>query len=241
MSKSKNNGVDPQALVDRYGADTARLFMMFAAPPEQTLEWSDAGVEGAARFLRRLWTLAAEHVARGPAPRVDVATLGDRQRSLRRKIHETIVKVNDDIGRRYTFNTAIAAVMELANALAKDADASPAGRALLQEGLEAAALLLAPIVPHICEAIWTGLGRTGSIVDARWPEADTAALRREAIELVVQVNGKLRSIISVPATATEDEVRAAALGDEAVRRHLAGRAPKKVIVVPGRLVNIVVS
>jgi leucyl-tRNA synthetase len=241
MSKSKNNGVDPQALVDRYGADTARLFMMFAAPPEQTLEWSDAGVEGAARFLRRLWTLAAEHVARGPAPRVDVATLGDRQRSLRRKIHETIVKVNDDIGRRYTFNTAIAAVMELANALAKDADASPAGRALLQEGLEAAALLLAPIVPHICEAIWTGLGRTGSIVDARWPEADAAALRREAIELVVQVNGKLRSIISVPATATEDEVRAAALGDEAVRRHLAGRAPKKVIVVPGRLVNIVVS
>jgi leucyl-tRNA synthetase len=241
MSKSRNNGVDPQALVDRYGADTARLFMMFASPPEQTLEWSDAGVEGSARFLRRLWTLAAEHVARGPVPRLDPATLDAAQRELRRKIHATIVKVNDDIGRRYTFNTAIAAVMELCNALARDCGTDPAGRALLQEGLEAMALLLAPIVPHVCEAIWTGLGKQGSIVGAPWPEADRSALERAAIELVVQVNGKLRGRISVSASAGEEEVRGAALQDAAVRRHVQGRAVKRVVVVPGRLVNIVVT
>jgi leucyl-tRNA synthetase len=241
MSKSRNNGVDPQVLVDRYGADTARLFMMFASPPEQTLEWSDAGVEGAARFLRRLWTLAAEHVARGPAPRLDANALDENQRALRRKIHATIVKVNDDIGRRYTFNTAIAAVMELTNALGREAGTGPAGRALLQEGLEAATLLLAPIVPHICEAIWTGLGKSGSIIDAPWPEADPSALARDAIELVVQVNGKLRANISVPTGATEAEVREAALSNEAVKRHVEGKTVKKVVVVPGRLVNIVVG
>jgi len=241
MSKSKNNGVDPEALVEHYGADTARLFMMFASPPEQTLEWSDAGVEGAARFLRRLWTLAAEHVARGPAPRPDMDALNESQRALRRKIHATIVKVNDDIGRRYTFNTAIAAVMELNNALARETGTDPASRALLQEGLETAALLLSPIVPHICEAIWSGLGKPGAIIDAPWPEADPAALTRDELQLVVQVNGKLRANVTVPADAGEDEAREAALSNEAVKRHIEGRTVKKVIVVPGRLVNIVVG
>jgi leucyl-tRNA synthetase len=241
MSKSKNNGVDPQALVDRYGADTARLFMMFASPPEQTLEWSDAGAEGAYRFLKRLWRLAAEHVD-GPAPpRPDPAALTPAQRALRRRIHQTIVKVDDDIGRRYTFNTAIAAVMELVNALGRAADDSPAGRALLREGIEVAVLLLAPIVPHVTEAIWRALGHDDLLMDARWPAPDPDALVRDEIEVVVQVNGRLRGRVRVPADAPEDEVRAAALADAGVRRFTDGHAIRKVVVVPGRLVNIVAA
>ena len=240
MSKSKNNGVDPQALVDRYGADTARLFMMFAAPPEQTLEWSDAGVEGAYRFLKRLWKLAADHLAAGPVATLDMTTLTPSQRDLRRKIHQTIAKVDDDLGRRYTFNTAIAAVMELTNALTRADDASPAGRALMAEGLEVAVLLLAPIVPHITDAIWCELGHAQPLMDTPWPEADPAALARDTVELVVQVNGKLRGRLLVAVDAAEDEVRAAALSHADVRRFTEGREIRKVIIVPGRLVNVVV-
>ncbi|MBI2992991.1 MAG: leucine--tRNA ligase [Gammaproteobacteria bacterium] len=241
MSKSKNNGVDPQALVDRYGADTARLFMMFASPPEQTLEWSDAAVEGAYRFLRRLWNLGVEMAGGAPARSLDRGALTDAQRELRRKIHQTVVKVNDDIGRRYTFNTAIAAVMELCNALARAGDVSENGRAILREGLETAVLLLAPIVPHITAAIWRALGHETPLIDSSWPEADQSALARSEIELVVQVNGKLRGKVEVAADATEADIRAAALADGGVRRFVEGKEIRKVIVVPGRLVNVVVE
>jgi leucyl-tRNA synthetase len=241
MSKSKNNGVDPQALVDRYGADTARLFMMFASPPEQTLEWSDDGVEGAFRFLKRLWRLCAEHVARGPVPAPDRAALGPAQRDALRKIHETIRKVNDDIGRRYTFNTAIAAVMELVNTLARLVPDDAADRALLHEGLETAVLLLAPIVPHITDVLWRELGHDAAIIDAAWPEADAQALARDEIELAVQVNGKLRGSIRVAADAGEDQIRTAALGNDNVRRFIEGKQVRKVIVVPKRLVNVVAA
>ena len=240
MSKSKNNGADPQALIDRYGADTVRLFTMFAAPPEQSLEWSDSGVEGAHRFMKRLWRLVHEHVAEGPAPALDVAALDGTQRELRRQLHATIAKVSDDVGRRYTFNTAIAAVMELLNALGKHAGCAPQDRALRQEAFEAVSLLLSPIVPHACHALWSALGRAGAVVDQPWPEVDPAALVRDEVELVVQVQGKLRGRITVPRDLPEDEIRAAALAEENVARFVADRAVRKVIVVPGRLVNIVV-
>ena len=241
MSKSKNNGVDPQALIERYGADTARLFMMFAAPPDQALEWSDAGVEGAFRFLKRLWKLVHGHVSAGVVAPVDVRQLDDPQRDLRRQVHETIAKVSDDVARRMTFNTAIAAVMELINALYKFEDSSPNGRALMQEGLEAVVLLLAPIVPHIAHALWQALGHQEAVIDAAWPRVDEQALVRDAIEIVVQVNGKLRGSVAVAPEAADDEVRAAALAVSNVQRFIEGKAVRKVIVVSGRLVNIVVA
>jgi leucyl-tRNA synthetase len=241
MSKSKRNGVDPQALIERYGADTARLFIMFAAPPEQSLEWSDSAVEGGSRFLKRLWKLVAGHVNAEPASALDVAALTAEQRDLRRQVHETIAKVTDDLGRRYTFNTAIAAVMELVNALARAGDDSPAGRALMQEGLEAVVLLLSPIVPHAAHALWRELGHAGAVVDAPWPETDPGALARDTVELVVQVNGKLRGRVLVPAGAGQAEVEAAALASENVRRFVADKPVRKVIVVPGKLVNVVVQ
>ncbi len=246
MSKSKGNTVDPQALVERYGADTARLFMMFAAPPEQSLEWSDAGVEGAFRFLKRLWKRVHSHVSVGDQRSgvVDVnapgVTLTDAQRVLRRQVHETIVKVSDDIGRRYTFNTAIAAAMELVNALYKFEDDSETGRGVTQEALETVVVLLSPIVPHICHVLWQALGHDTAVIDAPWPHADVAALIREYIELVVQVNGKLRARISVVPEAGRDVVEQAALADENVQRFTQGKVVRKVIVVPGKLVNVVV-
>jgi leucyl-tRNA synthetase len=240
MSKSKRNGVDPQALIDRYGADTARLFVMFAAPPEQSLEWSDSAVEGASRFLKRLWKLAAGHLEQGSAPALDVTALTPEQQALRRQTHETIAKVTDDLGRRYTFNTAIAAVMELINALGRATDASPQGRALMQEGLETAVLLLAPIVPHVTHVLWHALGHAEPLVDAPWPRPDQSALARDAVELVVQVNGKLRGRITVPAGADRAAVEAAALASENVRRFIGDKPLRKVIVVPGKLVNLVV-
>ncbi|HSQ70575.1 MAG TPA: leucine--tRNA ligase [Steroidobacteraceae bacterium] len=241
MSKSKNNGVDPQALVDRYGADTARLFMMFAAPPEQSLEWSDEGVEGAFRFMKRLWRLVHQHVSDPAAvPALDPASLSSAQRELRRQVHETLAKVTNDIGRRHTFNTAIAAVMELSNALARFEDRAPQGRALMQEALEIIVLALSPVVPHACHTLWRALGRTSAVVDERWPEADPAALERETLELVVQVNGKLRGRVQVPADASEALVREAALADPNVQRFMAGKPLRKFVYVPGRLANLVV-
>ena len=240
MSKSKNNGVDPQALIDRYGADTVRLFTMFAAPPEQSLEWSDSGVEGAHRFMKRLWRMVHEHVSAGPAPALVPAALDDAQRELRRQLHATIAKVSDDVGRRYTFNTAIAAVMELLNALARHTAAGPQDRALRQEACEAVVLLLSPIVPHACHVLWSELGREGAVVDQPWPQFDAAALVQDEVELVVQVQGKLRGRIRVARDAPEEQIRAAALEEENVARFIADRPVRKLIVVPGRLVNIVI-
>ncbi len=240
MSKSKANGVDPQTLVDKYGADTVRLFMLFAAPPEQTLEWSETGVEGAHRFLKRLWRAVAEHVNAGPVPQLEVAALDDAQCALRRQVHETIVKVGDDIGRRYTFNTAVAAVMELLNALTRSEPVGAQDRAVKQEGLEAIALLLAPMTPHICETLWRELGHGSSVMSVPWPRPDAAALLRDRVELVVQVNGKLRGRISVPADAERAQLEQAALSEANVRKFVEGKAVKKVIVVPGKLVNVVV-
>jgi len=241
MSKSKNNGVDPNALVEKYGADTVRLFMMFAAPPELTLEWSETGVEGAQRFLKRLWKVVADHVNQGPAPVLDATALEPVQRELRRQVHETLAKVNDDIGRRYTFNTAIAAVMELLNALSRATGTTPADRAVQQEALETVTLLLTPIVPHICEALWQALGHTGSVTAASWPRPDEAALVRDTLELVVQVNGKLRGHIRVPAGSAREEIERAALAEPNVQRFVEGKSVRKIVLVPAKLVNVVIA
>jgi leucyl-tRNA synthetase len=242
MSKSKGNGVDPQALVEQYGADTARLFMMFAAPPEQSLEWSDEGVEGAFRFMKRLWKAVHQHVSQGPAAAgvPDQAALTPAQRDLRRQAHETLAKVTVDIGRRRTFNTAIAAVMELMNSLAKFDDRSPQGRAVMQEALEIVVLVLQPVVPHACHALWRELGHEGPVVDERWPAVDESALARDTIEVVVQVNGKLRGRVTVPSGAGESEVRDAALAEPNVQKFMEGRPVRKFVYVPGKLANVVV-
>jgi leucyl-tRNA synthetase len=239
MSKSKNNGVDPQALIDQYGADTARLFIMFASPPDQSLEWSDAGVEGAFRFLKRLWRIVHEHVSAGlVAPTTDAA-LSAELKALRRQLHQTIAKVADDYGRRKQFNTAIAAVMELLNTHGRIVDDSAAARAVGQETLEAVTLMLTPIVPHICEALYAALSPGQTATGQAFPQPDASALVQDEIELVVQINGKLRGSLRVPAGADRATIEAAALACEAASRHLAGAAPKKLVVVPGRLVNIV--
>ena len=240
MSKSKNNGVDPQAMVAKYGADTVRLFSMFAAPPEQSLEWNEAGVDGMARFLRRLWTMVHRHAADGGAPALDVAALDAGQKAIRRKTHETIGKVGDDYGRRHAFNTAIAAVMELLNVLGRFDDASDQGRAVRQEALQAAVLLLNPITPHACHAMWQALGHAETLLeDLPFPQADPGALVREALTLAVQVNGKLRGTIEVAADASRELIEAAAREEPNAARFLEGLTVRKVIIVPGKIVNIV--
>ncbi|SDN88203.1 leucine--tRNA ligase [Vreelandella arcis] len=241
MSKSKNNGVDPQSMIDKFGADTVRLFMMFAAPPEQSLEWSDSGVEGAHRFLKRLLRQVHEHLEAGSPSELDVTALNDDQKTLRRKTHETIKKASDDIGRRTTFNTAIAAVMELSNALARFDDDSPQGLAVSREALEACVLLLAPITPHLCHRLWQQLGHTTPAIETPWPAIDESALTRDTLELVVQVNGKLRARLEAPANADKAAIEQLAMENENVQRHLEDKTVRKVIVVPGKLVNIVVS
>ncbi|AEJ02481.1 leucyl-tRNA synthetase [Nitrosomonas sp. Is79A3] len=242
MSKSKNNGVDPQKLVEEYGADTARLFMMFASPPTQTLEWADAGVDGAYRFLKRLWKQVYTHLQQGVAG-IDPAlhqTLTPELKSLRCQLHQTIAKVSDDLDRRHTFNTAIAAVMELMNGLAKSQGTDPASRNLMQEALENIVLLLSPIVPHICHELWRELKPGTELFDQPWPQADNAAMVQNEIKLIVQVNGKLRGEINVAKDAGKDVIEHAALTNEHVLKFIEGQAVKKIIVVPGRLVNIVV-
>ena len=248
MSKSKNNGVDPQELIDVYGADTARLFMMFASPPDQSLEWSDSGVEGAHRFLRRLWRTVYEYTSKGATVGVFSGSqegLSKELKDLRHKLHSTIAKVSDDYGRRQQFNTAIAATMELLNqydACVKNGDCTnDQGRAIAQEVLEATVRLLWPIVPHICESLWQALrGADTALWQAAWPQVDEAALVKSEIDIMVQVNGKLRDKITVAADATKDTIEAAAMATEGAQKFLNGNTPKKVIVVPGRLVNIVV-
>ncbi|MHA6204259.1 leucine--tRNA ligase [Dyella soli] len=240
MSKSKNNGIDPQAMVDKYGADTVRLFSMFAAPPEQSLEWSEAGVEGMARFLRRFWREVTTHASQPDHPVVDPSALDAGQKTLRRQVHETIQKVSDDLGRRHSFNTAIAALMELLNALNKFNDQSEQGRAVRHEALEAMVLLLNPVVPHVSHALWQVLGHPESVLeDQSWPRVDGAALVRDSLTLAVQINGKLRATIEVAAQASKEEAEALARAHPQVVAFLEGQTVRKVIVVPGKIVNIV--
>jgi leucyl-tRNA synthetase len=241
MSKSKGNTVDPQSLINQYGADTVRLFTMFAAPPEQSLEWADSGVEGASRFLKRLWKLAHQHVSKGATVALNLAQLTDDQKVMRRKLHETIQKVSDDIGRRYTFNTAIAAVMELVNSLYKFDDDSEQGLAVMQEAMDAVVLMLSPIVPHITHELWKALGHTNATVDCSWPTYDESALVKDTIELVVQVNGKLRGKVQLSANVDKETMEKEAMADANVQRYIDGKTVRKVIVVPGRLINIVVG
>ena len=241
MSKSKGNTVDPQPLIDQYGADTVRLFMMFASPPDQSLEWSDTGVEGSFRFLKRLWKLASSHINKNKVSVLDKSSMTTLQQELRRKIHLTIDKVNDDIGRRYTFNTAIAAVMEMVNALSRAELKDSNDHAIMGEGIKTVILLLSPIVPHITEELWNALGCKESLIDAAWPQSDPEALEQSEIEIVVQVNGKLRSKIVVPKAADQKQIESLALANEKIQQYIEGKITRKIIVIPGRLVNIVVS
>jgi leucyl-tRNA synthetase len=238
MSKSRGNTVDPQALIDRYGADTVRLFSMFAAPPEQSLEWSDSGVEGAHRFIKRLWRLV--HDLSGATEPPTDPQWTESQKLLRRKIHETINKVSDDYGRRQTFNTAVAAVMELCNEISRHPNEEPLDRAAVSEGLHAVLRMLWPITPHLSESLWRSL--TGhDFVESAWPVADESALSRESFEVVVQVNGKVRGKIEVPAAADDTAVEALAKANPNVQRFIGEATVKKVIVIPQKLVNIVVQ
>jgi len=242
MSKSIGNGVDPQEMIDRYGADTVRLFSMFASPPDQSLEWNDAGVEGASRFIKRFYK-ACHELLSGEATSDELpGEFSDKQRALRLKTHQTIKKVTDDMQRRYTFNTAIAAVMELMNEVSRFKPGSGADRAVMREAIKSATLMLAPVTPHVCHEIWRALhGDDQPVVDASWPQVDESALLQDQIDLVVQVNGKLRSKITVPSGAGKDDCEAMALADENILRHTEGKTIRKVIVVPEKLVNIVVS
>ncbi len=241
MAKSKNNGVDPQSMIDQYGADTCRLFMMFASPPDMSLEWSDSGVEGSHRFLKRVWRLAQAHVGQGSHAPLDVAALDDEQKAVRRAIHLAIKQASQDVGQNHKFNTAIAQVMTLMNVLEKASQATDQDRALLHEGLETVTLLLAPITPHISHELWQQLGHTDAVIDAGWPVLDESALVQDSLQLVIQVNGKLRGQIDMPASASREEIEAAARVNENVLRFTDGLTIRKVIVVPGKLVNIVAS
>ncbi|HWI41582.1 MAG TPA: class I tRNA ligase family protein, partial [Verrucomicrobiae bacterium] len=239
MSKSKGNVVDPDALISRYGADTARLFSLFAAPPEKDLDWSDQGVEGSFRFLNRVWKLVHESLPLLDSP---AAEPSEEARGLRRTVHKTIRKVTEDIEGRFHFNTAIAAVMELVNAAAAFGGAREAGGgAVLREALEATVLLLSPFVPHLAEELWEVLGHAGGTIAAGWPSWDEEAAADEDLLVVVQVNGKLRDRITVALSATEEEVRQAALASERLRPFIEGKSVRKVIYVPGKLVNVVVG
>lgn len=241
MSKSKNNGIDPQVMVEKYGADTVRLFMMFASPAEMTLEWQESGVEGANRFLKRVWRLVFDHTAKGTTAPLDIASLTDEQKSLRRDLHKTIAKVTDDVGRRQTFNTAIAAVMELMNKLGRAPQETEQDRALLQEALLAVVRMLYPFTPHVCFTLWQALGGEGDIDTAPWPIADEQAMVEDSKLVVVQVNGKVRGRITVPADATEEQVRERAGQEHLVAKYLDGVTVRKVIYVPGKLLNLVVG
>ena len=240
MSKNKGNTVDPQELIEKYGADTVRLFMMFAAPPEQALEWSDDGVQGSFRFLKRFWAAVHKHADGGlPAgKKTDGLTTG--QQDLLRKTHQTIAKISDDIGRRYTFNTAVAASMELLNAVNRFDDDSASGRQVVQQALEAVVVMLSPMVPHICHELWSVLGHKTALIDQAWPVADENLLQADVVKIVVQVNGKMRGMISLPADSADGTVLAAALQDPNVQRYVSDGAIRKTIVVPNKLVSIVV-
>ncbi|PCI63544.1 MAG: leucine--tRNA ligase [Gammaproteobacteria bacterium] len=242
MSKSKNNGIDPQSVIDQFGADTVRLFIMFTSPPEQTLEWSDSGVEGAHRFLKRVWKLAHDVHEAGDSPQLTGLTLNSQQKKLRRELHKTIAKVSDDIGRRNTFNTAIAAVMELMNHLLKAPLKSDADKAVMQEAIRAVVLMLTPIVPHLSHQLWQSIGDSNSNVEeVMWPQVDDSALIEDEKLIIVQVNGKVRAKITIAADLAQAEVEKLALAQEHVNKFVEGNTVRKIIYVPGRLVNIVAN
>ena len=242
MSKSKGNTVDPQALIDTYGADTARLFMMFAAPPEQSLEWADSGVEGANRFLKRLWKACFEHVNLGEIAAYQSGELTTELKQLRLQLHQTIEKVGDDYGRRHSFNTAISSVMELMNALAKIEATDEITRSVRQEVLQNVTLLLSPIVPHICQALWAELYPQCHILQAGWPVADKAAMVQDTVEYVIQVNGKLRGNMTASREASKEAIEKMAVEQTYVTKFLLeGTSVRKIIVVPNKLVNVVIG
>lgn len=241
MSKSKNNGIDPQEMVEKYGADTVRLFMMFASPAEMTLEWQESGVEGAKRFLGRVWNLVYDYQQTPATVALDVSKLNKAQKELRREVHKTIAKVSDDIGRRQTFNTAIAAIMELMNKLTKAPLADEQDKAVMAEALSAVVRMLYPITPHICFELWQALGNEQTIDFAPWVEADQSAMVEDEKLIVVQVNGKVRGKITVPATATQEEIKAAALADENVIKFLDGMEVVKEIYVPLKMFSFAVK
>jgi len=241
MSKSKNNGVDPAALIETYGADTLRVFSMFAAPPDQSMEWSDSGVEGANRFIRRVWRQVFEHVHSNPHLELDLDNLSDNQQEIRRKVYTTLQKVTDDMARRFTFNTAIAANMELINELSKFRENSPQAQAVRQEALEHVVLMLSPIMPHVAQQLWQNLGKEGMVMDQPWPEVDDTALEQSNIQMMIQINGKLRGKVDVPVDADDETVKELAMQHENVQRFLENATVRKVIVVKGRLINIVAN
>lgn len=240
MSKSKNNGVDPQALIDEYGADTARLYTMFASPPEQSLEWREDGVHGAHKFIKRLWKLYVENALFVAEP-LDTSSFSAGQKLLYAKTHETIAKVSDDYGRRHMFNTAIAAVMELTNAITKFAVNDELDKAVVKHALDNAIILLSPVAPHMAQALWKLSGQSELIVDVSWPEVDEAALVKDEVLIILQVNGKMRGKVSVAADASKEAIETLAKENENVSKFIEGKTIRKVIVVPGRLVNIVAN
>jgi len=241
MSKSAGDAGNPQHLLDKYGADAVRTAMMFAAPPDQSFEWSEAGVEGQGRFLKRLWKLVCDHLEAGDVPALDPRQLSPAGKDLRRKTHETLMRADDDYGRRLTFNTVVSAVHELVNQASKTEAAVDADRAAVREALRTAVLVLSPIAPHVTQSLWTALGGEGLLVEASWPAVDESALVQDTLELVVQVNGKVRGKIEVAADVDQEGALEAALGTENVARFVEGKTTRKVILVPGKLLNIVVG
>ncbi|GAA6203275.1 leucine--tRNA ligase [Thalassotalea sp. SU-HH00458] len=245
MSKSKNNGIDPQEVINQYGADTVRLFIMFTSPPEQTLEWSDSGVEGAHRFIKRVWKLVHDfslNHEKGENPvSLEGLTLNSAQKTLRRELHKTIHKVSDDIGRRNTFNTAIAAIMELMNHLSKASMDSTEDRAVMHEAIQALVLMLTPIVPHVCHHLWQIIGDGNPVENTLWPQVDEAALVEDEKLIIVQVNGKVRAKLTVAADASKEHVETLGLNEENVAKFIDGKTVRKVIYVPGKLLNIVAN
>ena len=242
MSKSKNNGIDPQVIIDNYGADTVRLFTMFAAPPEQTMEWSEQGVAGAFKFLKRLWKITYDQaIVNFPKEEIDKAQLNQQQLDLRRKTHETIAKVTDDYSRRNTFNTAIAAVMELLNEVTKIRPLCASSSIVRREAIINSILMLYPVVPHICIKLWEMLDNEVPISEASWPEVDESALQKSFVTIVIQVNGKVRGRIEVGIDEDDAAVKHKAIRQENVSRFIENREIKKIIFVPNKLINIVVS
>ena len=241
MSKSKNNGVDPAELIQTYGADTLRVFSMFAAPPDQSMEWSDTGVEGANRFIKRLWKLVFEHVSDGVGTELDDDNLNEEQQELRRKLYTTLEKVTDDMSRRFTFNTAIAANMELLNQLSKYKEKSVQATAIRQEALEHIVLMLSPIMPHACQVLWEHLGKEGIVMDVDWPEVDESALVQSKVQMMIQINGKLRGKVDVGVDDSDESIKKLALENDNVKKFLEDVTVRKIIIVKGRLINIVAN